>query len=193
MGKRLDRKRRKTVSALSLAARKAGKVLTLTRRDALARQLDTAIRMWFLGQDPFAMHLLVMPAYQVLWDLGKKSGKTPDIAKMVGENFTTVYDWARHGSSDPNDIVDFPPRTNELLLWTCTIAAERIFGAVTPLIRTYQAAFVLWLVPENPKFREGADAFMPNGTSAEEASALSKVEFVTKLSKLFADQMKTVS
>jgi hypothetical protein len=69
MGRRLDKRRRKTVSALSLAARKAGLVITITRRDALVCQLDTAIRMWFLGQDPLAIHLLVMPAYHVLRDL----------------------------------------------------------------------------------------------------------------------------
>src|ERR1700681_286194 len=146
MGRKLNRKRRKTVSPESIAARKAGLVISVKRWDALIRQLDTAIRMWFLKQDPIAIHLLVMPAYQVLRDLGTKSGKAPDMHKLIGENFTTGYDWLRHASSDPADAIDFPLRVNELLLWPCIISFEQIFGGRTAYMRTFQAYFVLWLV-----------------------------------------------
>jgi hypothetical protein len=71
------------------------------------------------------------------------------------------YDWLRHASSDPDDYVDFAPKVNEFLLWVCTISFEKIFGGRTVYMMAFQAAFVLWLVPEKPKFCEGAVAFLP--------------------------------
>ena len=59
MGRKLNRRRKKTVAPESVEARKSGLVITLRRRDALVRQLDTAIQMWFLGQDSVSIHLLV--------------------------------------------------------------------------------------------------------------------------------------
>jgi hypothetical protein len=191
VGKKLDRKRRKTVSPESIAARKAGLVMTLTRRDALVRQLDTAIRMWFLEQDPVSINLLVMPAYQVLSDLGNKSEKGPKIHKIVGKNFGTGYDWLRHASSDPHDFVDFPPIVNQFLLWADTISFEAIFGGRTAYMMTFQAYFVLRVAPAfNPKFLEGADAFMPDGLTVEQASAFERLDFFTKLTEMFAAQIR---
>jgi hypothetical protein len=148
--------------------------------------------MWFLGQDPLAIHLLVMPAYHVLRDLGKRSGKGPNIDKYVGHNFTTGYDWMRHASSDPADFIDFPPRVNEFLLWECTISFEKIFGGRTVYMMAFQAAFVLWLVPEKPEFREGADAFLPEGVRVEDVVSLNRIDFFTKLTEAFAARIKPV-
>jgi hypothetical protein len=190
MGKKLDRKRRKTVSPESIAARKAGLVITLTRRDALVRQLDTAIRMWFMQQDPVAINLLVMPAYQVLLDLGGDD-KGPKIHESVGKNFGTGYDWLRHANSDPHDIVDFPPIVNQFLLWACTISFEAIFGGRTAYMMTFQAYFVLRVAPSlNPKFREGADAFMPDGLTVEQASTFRRPDFFVKFTEMFAAQIR---
>jgi hypothetical protein len=192
MGRRINRRRKKTVSGLSIAARKAGLVVTLRRRDALVRQLDTAIRMWFFGQDPIPVHLLVMPAYHVLFDLGRKNGNAPNIHEFVGDSFDTGYDWLRDASSDPHDSIDFPSRVNDFLMWVCIISFEKIFGGRTVFMMAFQAAFVLWLVPEKPEFREGADAFLPDGISAEEAGSLRRLEFFDKLTEMFAVQIRPI-
>jgi hypothetical protein len=211
MGKRINRRRKKAPSAESIAARKAGLVLTLTRRDALVRLLDTATWLWFLGHDPLSIHLIAMAAHRVLYDLGKKIGKAP-VARMYlsEEKFTVGYDWLRHASSDPDDYIDFPLRTNEVLLWDALISFEEIFGGAnykrfvdlthdveasvtvkrgedvtTPYMKTFQAYFVLWLVPEDPRFREGLDAFLPEGVKAEDVSSLSRTEFFVKVTEMF--------
>jgi len=193
MGRKLDRRRRTKVAPESIAARKAGLVITLSRRDALVRQLDTAIRMWFIKDDPASIHLLAMPAYHVLCDLGSKTGKGPNFHEFVGGRFDTGYDWLRHASSDPHDIIDFPPRLNDFLIWACSISFEKIFGGRTAYMMTFQAYFCLWLMPESPKFREGADAFMPKGLSVKEASALSREHFFMKLAKMFAAEIRATA
>ena len=53
----------------------------------------------------------------------------------------------------------------------------------------FQLYFVLWLAPENPKFREGADAFLPNGVSIEQASSLTRLEFFAKLTEMFGAEI----
>jgi hypothetical protein len=142
MGRKLDRRRRTKVAPESIAARKAGLVITLRRRDALVRQLDTAVMMWFLGFDPVSIHLLVMPAYHVLCDLGHKTGNRPDIHDFVGySRFDTGYDWLRHASRDPEDIIDFPPRVNDFLMWVCTIshvAVIRVYDEAGDVIETHE-------------------------------------------------------
>ena len=192
MKKKINRRRKKTVAPESLAAGKAGRVIKLTRCDALVRQLDSAIRMWFLDHDPVPIHLLLLPAYDVLHDLGKKSGNAPDIESIGPQNFRIAYDWLRHASSDLQDFIDFPPRTNEFLLWVCTISFEKIFGPRTVFMMSFQAYFVLWLMPENPKFREGAKTFLPKVLSVEEAITFGRLEFFVKLNEMFAAQIRSV-
>lgn len=191
MGKKLDRRRQKTVSPISQAAREAGLVLSLTRRDALIHQLDTAIRMYFLEQDPISIHLLLMPAFQVLRDLAKGGEKAPEL-QSYGYS-TTVYDWLRHASSDPRDTVDFPKYLiNDSLLWVCSISFEKLFGGRTAYMSTFQAFFVLF-VADNPKFREGSDAFLPDGISVEEARALGRLDFFVKLTEMFSAEIKAAN
>jgi hypothetical protein len=149
-----------------------------------------AVLMWFLELEPVAIHLLVMPAYHVLCDLGRRTGNAPKIHDFVGDRFDTAYDWLRHVSSDPHDIIDFPPRVNDFLIWVCTRSFEEIFGVTTARMRAFQAYFVLWLVPEKPKFRESADAFLPDKLSVKEAVSFSRTEFFVKLTEMFSAQMK---
>jgi hypothetical protein len=190
MGRRINRRRKPKPGPLNIAARKAGLVLTVTRRDALVRELDTAIWLWFFEKDPLSIHLIVGAAYTCLCDLGKDDGKAPVAKTWVGATrFTTAYDWLRHAASDPNDVIDFPYRTNELMLWDALISFEKIFGGRSAYMMTFQAYFCLHLVPEKPKFREGADAFLPDELSVEEATSLGRLDFFVKLTEMFAAQI----
>jgi hypothetical protein len=140
MGKK--RKRReplKVVPPENLAARAAGKVFTYTRKDALARLLSTAVFLWTYDEDPLSIHLLICASYECLDVLGEKIGKRPTIKAKVGEKFTLGYDWLRHGSSNPNVALDFPPRLNAQLLFDVIVAFDRIFGGLTILMRACRA------------------------------------------------------
>jgi hypothetical protein len=187
MGKRLDRRRKSVVGPRNLAARAVGSVITVTRRDALVRELDTAVSMWFLERDPLSIHLIVMAAHQCLTDLGKDIGKAPLAREHVGDvHFGTAYDWLRHASSDPNDLIDFPPMSNHLLLWDATISFQKIFGGSTPYMKAFQAYCVLWHLPGHPDFRKHTDAFLPEGVGIDDVFQLSRAEFFVKLTEMFA-------
>jgi hypothetical protein len=143
--------------------------------------------MWFLERDPLSIHLIIMAAHQCLTDLGKKSRKAPVARDCVGDiQFATAYDWLRHASSDPNDLIDFPPMSNAYLLWDATISFQKIFGGSTAYMRTFHAYFVLWHLPGSPDFRERADAFLPEGVTIYEVFQLTRAEFFVKLTEMFA-------
>jgi hypothetical protein len=165
-------------------------VISLNRRDVIIRELDSAIWLWFFNRDPVAIHLLAMPAYTCLEDLGRRSGRGPRIKMHVAERrFGLFYDYCRHASSDPNDLFDFAPRTNDYVLWEATISFEKIFGGLTAYMKAFQAYFVLWLVPEKPEARENASAFLPNGITVDEAVSLGKPQFFDKLTDMFAAEI----
>jgi hypothetical protein len=60
---KVNRRRKAELGSENVAARKAGLVLTVKRRDALIRQLDTAIELSFTGRDVLSIHLIAMSAH----------------------------------------------------------------------------------------------------------------------------------
>ena len=62
MGRKVNRRRKPEPGPENVAVRKAGLVLTVKRRDALIRQLDTAIERSFTGRDVLSIHLIAMSA-----------------------------------------------------------------------------------------------------------------------------------
>jgi hypothetical protein len=109
------------------AARATGKVIVITRIDAIARLLDTAILLWILEKDPLPIHLLMMAAYECLEVLGKNSGTGPRLRSKIGaQDFNIAYDFLRHASSNPNSGMDFAPWLN----------APILFDAVTAFLAT---------------------------------------------------------
>ena len=48
--------------------------VTLSKLDAMQRQLDTAIHLWFAEADPVSIHTLASAAHELLHALYKKQG-----------------------------------------------------------------------------------------------------------------------
>jgi hypothetical protein len=195
VGKKSKRPILKPPGPENLAARAAGKVITVLRFDAIARLLDTAILLWFLERDPLPIHLLLMAPYQCLDDMGKKSGKGPRLKGWIGEDhFVTAYDFLRHASSNPNSGIDFPPSANAPILFDAVAAFDRIFGKLTIYMRSFRAFFVLH--PDHPdpdvakRMLERAGEFLPENITVEEAMKLGRIEFFTKLTEMFATQYR---
>jgi hypothetical protein len=185
MAKRLERRRKAKPGPENIAAREAGLVMPVTRQQAIMRELDTAIWLWFIKHDPLSVHLIVMAAHKCLRDIGGKE-KGPTAHLHVSKTlFTLAYDWLRHASADPTDMLDFPFRTNELALWDCVGAFIRIYGISSSLMDAFAAYFALHLAPENPDVREGADAFLPEGVTIEEVDNLTPSAFLAKTVPLF--------
>ena len=79
MGKKSERRRQTDIGPETLAALKAGLVVSVDRRNALIGQIETAIGLWLQGGDALTIHLIVMAVHQCLRDLGYPSTLQKDV------------------------------------------------------------------------------------------------------------------
>jgi hypothetical protein len=110
--------------------------LQITKMDAAHRQIRAAIRMWFTEEDPVAIHTLIAAAHELLHTLFKRKGLSGlifdspiireeyrgDAAKRIKAPAT----FFKHSQRDPDAVIDFYPRMNELLLFACVHALGRM-------------------------------------------------------------------
>jgi hypothetical protein len=196
MSKRKSRRKplkgRPVVDAAIAAS--VGGIISVSRKNALARMLDMAIWLWFFEKDPLCVHLLILAPYNCLEALGKKTGKGPIFKDLIGtERFTVAYDFLRHASSNPNDGLNFTPFANAPLLFDAINSFDRIFGNVTIFMRTFRAYFSSGAVMElSEDLRQRAAEFFPDRLRPEDVTGWSRVEFFAKASEMFAIQYRAV-
>jgi hypothetical protein len=194
MGKKRKRRTLGPPSPDVLEALKAGKVIAVSRPDAIARLLDTAVWLWFFEKDPLSIHLLVVAAYNCLDDMGKKTGKAPRFKEAVSpDHFSQAYDFLRHASSEATAHIAFPPAMNALILFDAAHSFERIFGKLTMYMHAFRAYFLIFGVPDyQPRkdLRERAADFLPEGVTVQEVEGLGRLEFFAKLTEMFSVQYR---
>jgi hypothetical protein len=132
--------------------------IQVTKMDAAHRQIRAAIRMWFKDEDPVAIHTLIAAAHELLHTLFKRKGLSGLIfdSPIIKEEFRSdamkrlkaPATFFKHSQRDPDAIVDFHPRMNELLLLTCVHALSRMDE---PNSLEYDA-LLWWFWVHQPKF-----------------------------------------
>ena len=190
MSKKSKRRKLGPAKPEVIAAFKAGKTIVVSRPNAIARLLDTAIWLWALEKDPLPIHLLVMAAYQCLEDMGKKTGKGPKLkAAISGDAFTQAYDFLRHASNSPDAAISLPHSANTFILFDTIAAFEGIFGTVSIYMRTFRAHFVIFGNADyKPRedLRRRVNDWLPEGVTIGEVEGLTKAVFFAKLTEMFA-------
>ncbi len=188
MGKKHEFGRRKKVALTpkQAAARKAGIVTTISRESALQRLLETAASLWFVKADSLVIHLLVIASYKNLEVLGKERGKAPSVGEHAkGLDFMLGYDFIRHATSDPQELLDFPEAINDLTLFSCIDSFGLIYGRRTPIMRTCQAYFALTATPDDHQPCEPTE-FFPVGFNYSLCRALGRMEFFERMLPVFS-------
>ena len=103
------------------------KKLPITKLDAVRRQLETAITLWFHDVDPVSVHTLVMAAHGILKALNKKRGGQPMLGdpmpsirpgfeKLVADMFVKSSNFFKHGAKDPLATHYFAPKSNQFMI-----------------------------------------------------------------------------
>ena len=123
------------------ATEKVGKV------DAAVRLLDSAIRLWFNGDDSVSVHLLACSAYQIVDDLCPSDESLynslaikDQYRKDVKRYLRSSYNFFKHADRDADDVVEFKPALNVLYIMFCIRGLELL--GVTPTI--LRSAFVIY-------------------------------------------------
>jgi hypothetical protein len=160
--------------------------ILVTKLDAVRRQLNTAIRLWFEDADPVSIHTLASAAHDILHQLFKKRGLTgllfdadivvPEYRREWSEAITKHYNFFKHGRKDADKTIEFRPGVNEFLL-LFQIRALRQMGET---LTFFEQAFMQWYFINRPEFLiEGAIRATTSRLSHKSELSQSKSSFIT--------------
>lgn len=103
--------------------------LTVSKLDAARAQIDAAIEMYFVANNPIAFHTLTAAAYNVLRDLALKDGSAhpfikrsfideypAEAQKSLRKFLNRPENFFKHADNDPGAVITFDPEITEILL-----------------------------------------------------------------------------
>lgn len=128
--------------------------MTISKLDAVKRQVETALHLYFLSRDPVSIYTLAHAAYQILVDLNKHRGGRA----MLMEDMVTIYarpnhkkevyakiheaeNFFKHANRDPEDTIDFSPDASETVLWEACLKYSELSGEQTPIMQAMNGWF----------------------------------------------------
>jgi hypothetical protein len=131
--------------------------ISVGKLEAAKRQLRTAIKLWFMEDDPVSIHTLVSAAHELIHTLFKNKGlrgmlfdndiikdeHRGEFAKFVKSSAT----FFKHARKDADAVIEFNPLRNYMLLLATTLGLRKIDK--TP-IGLPEEAFLLWLGIHRP-------------------------------------------
>lgn len=147
--------------------------IQLSKLDCARRQLETAIRLYFLEQDPVSTHTLISASRQLLLDLSRASQPSVTLLlsdehikpEMRGEWRKLVKEAAnffKHADQDPQATLDFFPDNNCIYLLDCCDLYYELSHERPPLIFLFQVW--CWIALEKYLRPDSAADFLPGGT-----------------------------
>jgi len=144
--------------------------MKVPKLEAGARQLDTAIRLYFAKGDAVAVHSLAASAWNVLADVADATRGTSwrehvrEDSKLTEREAKKILNQAwnffKHGDEDPVGVLDFDEVDTESLLFMATVECKDVYRN-TLAMDTYQ----VWYVATRPdrfpseKLKEAKEAF----------------------------------
>lgn len=124
------------------------KVITVSKLDAVKRQLETAVHLYFLSRDPISIHTRTAAAYGILKALNKhRSGKNmlmdeivsaytkPGFEKEVYRKLHEAENFFKHADRDPESTLEFCPDATEMVLWQGCVKYSELSGEQTPTLQ----------------------------------------------------------
>ncbi len=130
----------------------------VSKLDAAARQLRTAIALFINDSDPVSIHSLVCASHEILETLAKEHGIVsqketvlkkvkPEHQKEVLNRLNAPRNFFKHASKDKALTQEFNPESNILLLWDSVGLYQSLTQEKIPLF----VAFNLWMQASHPK------------------------------------------
>jgi hypothetical protein len=129
--------------------------IRISKLEAVRRQLETAIRIYFANGDPVSIHTLAAASLQILVDLDKKGPQTgtfwdflktqvePKYINEVIKLFADPENFFKHADRDPDEILEFPLSMPEWSLWECVLKYTELAGEEPLLMQIYRSWFMI--------------------------------------------------
>jgi hypothetical protein len=163
--------------------------ITISKLDAVRRQLNTAIELWFADGDPVSIHTLASASHDILHQLYKKKGLSnllfdsilikDERRKEWAESLTHHYNFFKHGRKDIEKFIVFSPESNEFLIFFQIVALYRMKQNLS----STEWAFMNWYLMDWPEVLkpEARDRF--HIEKLEQFRVLGKAEFLSRFRK----------
>ena len=137
--------------------------IIVTKLDAARGQLNTAIKLWFEGGDPVAIHSLASAAHEIVHALYQQKGLKglifdtprvrPDMQQKWASSLKKPFNFFKHGRNEPGDAtIEFETQ------WTVTM----MMGCCKGLTNMGLAPEMEWLALTYWTFFHNPDAFLRN-------------------------------
>lgn len=131
------------------------KNLKISKLDAVRRQLETAIRLYFSNGDPVSIHTLTAAAYNITRDINKKMEGSPLLIKelflkcvregheeRIRKKLNEAENFFKHADRDHQAVIDFNPELSEMLVLEACSAYYKLSGEFPPLFKLFQSWFI---------------------------------------------------
>lgn len=160
-------------------------MLTVSKRSAAVRQLETAIKLWFTEGDPVAIHTLAVAAHDCLHAMGMAMDKASAIQGWINSQSKAFQDCAheaqnffKHGPKKVKGNIRYSPLFGDVLIADSVICYRNVFDNATPLMRLFAARFAL----ENVELVTGdLRPFFLEGVGVYKLAEISRREFFDKV------------
>lgn len=132
----------------------------ITKEEAVRRQLETAIALFFSNDDAISIHVLAQSAGRILTDICKHKKVTsfrdllmdyikPEYQQQFSNLLNAAYNYFKHADKDPfTELERFNPETNEVLLFACCYDYWHCYGSLSPLA---VAVYFSWYLGAHPQ------------------------------------------
>lgn len=141
--------------------------IQITKLDASRTQIDAAIDLYFGEGDSLSAYTLTMASLDVLRNLATAKGYKTAVDELMGiivpekqkefqELIRKPQLFAKHADQDPDAILEFRPRSYEILLFIACVLYAELASDSTPSMELY----FIWQLIEHPQFiGDQGDAF----------------------------------
>ncbi len=176
----------------------AEKVMALIRvkkAEAAGRQIDSAIRMTFAGEDTVAIHAVATGIHRLIQDFYKSRGEIEAYLRLADwivpahtarfwRHFTAAAEFLKPGEWDPEAVFDLEEDANDFMI----VFAARWYHQLGLAVTREMRVFATWYVACNPGILT-LDA-LPEAAMTAQMEAMSKaLQTLSRADRLRAGQM----
>ena len=129
----------------------------LNKLEAAGREIDTAIRLTFAGEDPVSIHAIAAEAHRIIQDYYRSRNEAalylrlgdwiaPGHEARFWRYFNASAEFLKQGAWDPTALFDLDDDTNDFMI----VFASRWYHKVGQTVSREMRVFATWYVACNP-------------------------------------------
>jgi len=163
-------------------------VLQITRQDAIERQLNTAICLWFHEGDVVSIHTLACSSLKIARDVGAIVGKKSMLIDLLNERSKDLgkaamipQDFFKHARKDPDAVLPFDPDLTPYHVYDALVLYRELYNDISPHMDLFLLRFRL----DHPEaFPNATPVTLPEGFDVETVRKMGRTEFFNAMSPL---------